>query len=40
MTPQEAWVHAKQCALVTVDEILSIYYMRFWEEVKQEIVNN
>ena len=36
----------KQCALIAVDEILSIelikesvddYYLRFWQEVKQEI---
>ena len=37
---------AKQCALIAVDEILEIellvesvddYYLRYWQEVKQEI---
>jgi hypothetical protein len=39
--------NAKQCALIAVDEILSIellndtlddYYLRYWQEVKQEIL--
>ena len=39
---------AKQCALIAVDEILEIellvesvddYYLRYWQEVKQEIEN-
>ena len=40
------WEHKKQCALIAVDEILSIelikesvdnYYLRYWKEVKKEI---
>ncbi|CAB4204014.1 hypothetical protein UFOVP1384_19 [uncultured Caudovirales phage] len=39
---------AKQCVLIAVDEILEIellvesvddYYLRYWQEVKQEIEN-
>jgi len=32
--------HAKQCALICVDEILRILpftYVKYWQEVKQEI---
>ena len=47
--PQEAWVHAKLCALIAVDEIKNalkidagnwIKYnetQQYWQEVKQEI---
>ena len=30
---------AKQCALIAVDEILSWNQTKFWEDVKQEILN-
>ena len=45
--PQEAWVHAKQCALIAVDEIINSVVITnltiaqnqfdYWVEVKQEI---
>ena len=37
--PQEAWVHAKQCALIAVDEILKevVLSTMYWQEVKQQI---
>ncbi len=42
--PQEAWVHAKECALIAVDEIINECGDRclfskcdYWEEVKSEI---
>lgn len=46
---QEAWVHAKQCALIAVDEIINSNphsnpfntnvesTMSYWQEVKYEI---
>ena len=42
---QEAWVHAKQCALITVDEIQDFITkynnpfedFKYWDEVKNEI---
>lgn len=49
--PNYNWFHkelSKQCALIAVDEILKIelliesvddYYLRYWQEVKQEIEN-
>jgi hypothetical protein len=32
---------AKKCALITVDEIISLVgkYSNYWQEVKQEIIN-
>ena len=43
--PQEAWVHAKQCALIAVDEIIQAMdsvmlpnpFKQYWNKVKQEI---
>jgi hypothetical protein len=37
--PKQAFIHAKQCALIAVDEILSIGCVEvpYWYEVKQEI---
>jgi len=38
---QESFIEAKQCALISVDEIISdnasIYSQQYWNEVKQEI---
>jgi hypothetical protein len=44
---QEAWVHAKQCALIAVDEIINSVVITdltiaqnqfdYWEEVKSEL---
>ena len=42
---QEAWVHAKQCALIAVDEIQDFITkynnpfedFKYWDEVKNEI---
>jgi hypothetical protein len=33
------WKEAKQCALIAVDEIISLVgrYSNYWQEVKQEI---
>jgi hypothetical protein len=36
--------YAKQCALIAVEEILSLYWndvtgLAYWQEVKQEIIN-
>jgi len=37
----KAWVQAKQCALIAVDEILGFLsyqsHIRYWQEVKKEI---
>jgi hypothetical protein len=43
--PKEAWIHAKQCALIAVDEIIFVASkyndtqaeVSYWQEVKQEI---
>ena len=46
--PEQALIHAKQCALITVDEILDVdcfdmseepfdNHIEYWQEVKQEI---
>ena len=41
----KSWEQAKQCALIAVDEILSIIWWSydndkfFWQDVKQEIEN-
>ena len=49
MDDREAWEDAKECALILVDEIIKvlvelskeeftfIYYVEYWQEVKQEI---
>lgn len=39
--PEQALIHAKQCALITVDEILKevVLTTMYWNEVKQEIIN-
>ena len=45
----KAWEQSKQCALITVDEIINEYFDKclfskcaYWQEVKQEInlINN
>ena len=39
--PQEAWVHAKQCALITVNEIMSLmikFHNRHIEDNSNEII--
>jgi len=47
--PKQAWNHAKQCALIAVDEIIEvlvdlsngeftyIHNVEYWQEVKKEI---
>ena len=46
--PEQALIHAKQCALIAVDEILDVdcfdmseepfdNHIEYWQEVKQEI---
>ena len=46
--PEQAWIHAKHCALIAVDEIISNIEpsvsmdviearIKYWKEVKQEI---
>jgi hypothetical protein len=48
METYTAWGQAKQCALITVDELIKIHYLltntqdtspsiNYWKEVKQEI---
>ena len=39
--PQEAWVHAKQCALIAVNEIMSLmikFHNRHIEDNSNEII--
>ena len=48
--PEQAWIHAKQCALYAVDQIIIIQqcyanyrdefkiYLDYWQEVKEEII--
>jgi hypothetical protein len=37
------WDYAKQCALIAVDELIfnahNNYMEKYWQEVKQEIIN-
>jgi hypothetical protein len=42
--PKQAWDHAKQCALIAVDEIIKLPnaigindLIEYWEQVKKEI---
>jgi hypothetical protein len=35
--PKEGWIHAKECALITVNELIKETGKKYWYDVKSEM---